>query len=86
MADLLPLPASRDEIHHIQSERKKIEFERAKTAGWYKGKLDHIPTDKLEDPGVWGQIPIITKDILRTFNHSEFMDNFNVARATDIAE
>ena len=53
MADLLPLPASRDEIHHIQSERKKIAFERAKTAGWYKGKLDHIPADKLEDPGVW---------------------------------
>ena len=86
MADLLPLPASRDEIHHIQSERKKIAFERAKTAGWYKGKLDHLPADKLEDPGGWGQIPIITKDILRTFNHSEFMDNFNVARAMDIAE
>ncbi len=86
MTEFLPLPASRDEIRKIQSERKKIAFERAKTAKWYHGKLDHINADKLDDPDVWSQIPIVTKDILRQFDHQEFMENFNVAPLTDIAE
>jgi len=86
MTDLLPLPASRDEIKKIQSERKKVAFERAKTAKWYHGKLDHIDAKKLDDPEVWGQIPIVTKDVLRTFDHAGFMENFNVAPPEDIAE
>ena len=86
MTDLLPLPASRDEVRKIQSERKKIAFVRAKTAKWYHGKLDHIDGNKLDDPEVWGQIPIVTKEILRKFDHAEFMENFNVAPPEDIAE
>ena len=86
MAGLLPLPESRDEIRHIQSERKKIAFERAKSARWYKGRLDHISAHKLDDPEVWSQIPIVTKDVLREFNHTQFMENFNIAPLTDIAE
>lgn len=86
MTDLLPLPASRDEVKKIQSERKKIAFERAKTAKWYHGKLDGIDVNKLDDPEVWGQIPIVTKDILRKFDHAGFMENFNIAPPEDIAE
>ena len=41
MTGLLPLPASRDEILKIQSDRKRVAFECAKQAVWYKGKLDH---------------------------------------------
>lgn len=86
MPNILPLPSSRDEIRKTQSLRKKIAFKRAKTATWYKGKLDHIDEDKLDDPEVWCQIPVITKDILRKFNHGEFMENFNIAEPKDIAE
>ena len=86
MAELLPLPGSREEIRRTQNERKKIAFDRAKTAGWYKGKLDHIDANRLDDPDVWSQIPVVTKDILREFSHAEFIDNFNIAPATDIAE
>ena len=86
MAGLLPLPESRDEIRHIQSERKKVAFERAKSARWYKGKLDHISAHNLDEPEVWSQIPIVTKDVLREFNHTQVMENFNIAPLTAIAE
>lgn len=86
MTELLPFPKSRDEVRSIQTEQKKIAFERAKTAPWYKGKLEHIDGDRLNDPEVWAQIPILDKDTLREFNHAAFMENFCVAPATDIAE
>jgi len=86
MAPLLPIPENRADIRRVQSERKKIAFERAKSARWYKGKLDHIDENHLDEPEVWSRIPIVTKDVLREFNHEEFMANFNVASATDIAE
>jgi len=86
MDETLPLPESREAIRQIQSQRKRIAFERAKTARWYQGKLDHIDAGKLDDPDVWSQIPILTKDILRQFDHAGFMQNFNVAAAADIAE
>ncbi len=83
---LLPLPSSRAEIKKIQSERKKLAFERAKTAKWYQGKLDSIDVNKLDDPEVWGQIPIVTKDVLRALDHDDFLANFNVAPPEDISE
>ena len=86
MPDFLPLPDSREEIRRIQSERKRIAFGRAKTARWYKGKLDNINPDNLDDPEVWGQIPIVTKDVLRQFDHDAFLEKFNVAQPNDIAE
>ncbi len=86
MAELMNIPQSREEIRIIQSERKKVAFERAKNAPWYEGKLSNIDENKLDDPGIWNQIPILTKDILRTFDHNQFIKNFNIASATDIAE
>ena len=86
MAELIKLPQSREEIRVVQSERKKIAFERAKKTAWYQGKLAKIDVNKLDDPEVWNQIPVLTKDILRTFDHTEFIENFNIAPATDIAE
>lgn len=86
MTEFLPLPGSREDIRRTQREQKKVAFERAKQAKWYQGKLDHINADKLDDPDVWSQIPIVTKDILREFNHEQFMENFNIAPATEIAE
>ena len=83
---LLPLPKSRDEIDNIQSERKRVTFERAKRAKWYQGKLNHIDADRLDNPEVWQQIPIVDKDILRQMDHAEFMDQFCIAPKSDIAE
>lgn len=82
----LPLPKSREEIARIQSERKKLAFERAKQAVWYKGKLDHINPDKLDDPEEWSKIPIIDKDQLRQWDHDEFMRQICIAPKEDISE
>lgn len=83
---LSPLPASREAIRAIQSARKRVQFDRAKKAAWYKGKLDHIDPDRLDDPDVWRQIPIIDKDILRQWTHDEFMTQINIAGPEDISE
>ncbi len=83
---LLPLPESRAQIAKIQSERKQLAFRRAQQAPWYKGKLDHIDPDKLDDPEEWQKIPIIDKDALRRMSHGEFMEQMCVAPKDQIAE
>ncbi len=82
----LPMPRSRAEIEHIQSERKRNAFELAKKAAWYKGKLDHIDPNRLDDRSEWEKIPILDKDTLRTFSHAEFLDNLCIIPPTEIAE
>ena len=47
------LPKSRAEIERIQRQRKQLAFARAKTLPWYKGKLDHIDANRLDDPEEW---------------------------------
>lgn len=82
----LPLPKSREEILHIQSKRKRHAFALARNAPWYKGKLDGIDIDKLDDKAEWERIPILDKDTLRRFNHAEFLDNLCIAPREAIAE
>ena len=83
---VMELPKTRDEIAAIQSERKRLAFERAKRAAWYQGKLDHIDPDRLDDPEVWQSIPIIDKDTLRQWSHDEFLKQINVAEPHEISE
>ena len=83
---LLPVPGSRADVRKIQSERKRLAFERAKLAPWYKGKLDHINPDRLDDPEVWCKIPIVDKEELRKFTHAEFMRQFCIVAPSEIAE
>ena len=47
---LLDLPRSRAEIERLQSERKKHALAQARRAPFYKGKLDHVNTKRLDDP------------------------------------
>ena len=83
---LLPLPTTRAEIDRIQSERKKVAFERARAAPWYRGRLENINPERLDEPEEWAKIPVLTKDILREFDHASFMEQFCIAPASDIAE
>jgi phenylacetate-CoA ligase len=82
----LPLPKSRDEIIKIQSERKRVSFELAKRLPWYRGKLDHIDANKLDDPEQWCKIPILDKETLRQLDHAEFLRQFCCAPTDAIAE
>jgi phenylacetate-CoA ligase len=82
----LPLPKSREDIRKIQSERKRVAFERAKKIPWYRGKLDHIDPAKLDDPEHWRRIPILDKETLRQLDHAEFLRQFCCVLPTDIVE
>jgi phenylacetate-CoA ligase len=82
----LELPESRAAIAEIQRVRKRVAFDRARTITWYAGKLDHIDPDRLDDPAVWSQIPILDKDVLRRFDHAGFLEQFCCAAPSDIAE
>ncbi len=82
----LSLPASRAEIEKIQSERKRAAFERAARTPWYRGRLDGIDPDRLDDPEVWQKIPVLDKETLRQYDHAGFMADFNIAPTADIAE
>src|SRR5215475_8137313 len=80
------LPSSRAQIAEIQRVRKRVAFERAQQAPWYRRKLEHIDPVRLDDPAEWRKIPILTKDALRAMDHQEFMRQFCVAPAGEIAE
>lgn len=82
----LRLPTSRDEIARIQSARKPIALARAKQAKYYRGKLDHIDPDRLDDPEEWAKIPILDKEKLREIGLERFNENFVIAERDDIAE
>lgn len=86
LAPTTELPRSRVEIERIQRERKKVAFARAKTVPWYRGRLDHVDPDRVDDPAEWEKIPVLDKDVLRTFDHGEFMRQFCAVPRTEIAE
>ena len=84
--DDLQLPASVDEIARIQSERKRVALERARTAPYYAGRLDDIDASRLDDPEVWARIPIIDKAVLRDIGVEHFEEQFFIAERGQIAE
>ncbi|MGE4012453.1 MAG: phenylacetate--CoA ligase family protein [Alphaproteobacteria bacterium] len=82
----LRLPKSRAEIATIQSQRKKIALRQARKAEFYRGKLDGIDENRLDDPTEWAKIPIIDKETLRRIPADRFMDQFCIAPREEIAE
>jgi len=81
----LRLPKSKADIERVQSERKPIALSQAKRAPYYKGKLDHIREDRLDDPEEWAKIPILDKEALRAIGQS-FAEQVCIARPNEIAE
>lgn len=79
-------PASADELARIQSERKRIAFERARRSPYYEGRLDHVDPDRLDDPEVWASIPLLTKEALREIPPKAFYDKFCVAPREAVVE
>jgi phenylacetate-CoA ligase len=86
MPPLANLPKSRAEIERLQSERKKFALAQARRAPFFKGRLDHVDADRLDDPDEWRKIPILDKDMLRRLGDREFYDQFCVAPDDGIAE
>jgi len=74
------------EIERIQSARKRIAVENAKSSAFFSGKLDHIDLERLDDPEEWQKIPILTKDQLREVSPEHFFDAFCIGDRTDAVE
>jgi phenylacetate-CoA ligase len=69
-------PATTDHIRKIQSERKRYAVAQARRAPFFKGKLDHVNIDRLDDPAEWNKVPILDKDMLRSMSDAEFYRDF----------
>ncbi len=82
----LALPTSRAEIAAIQSRRKVIAVEQARRAPFYRGKLDHVRMDRLDDTEEWAKIPILDKEALRKLSDGEFYESFCIQPEDGIAE
>ena len=86
MTPLLDLPKSRAEIERFQSERKKLALSQARRAPFYKGKLDHVNAERLDDPDEWHKIPLLDKDTLRKLDDQKFYQDFCLQPDDGIAE
>jgi phenylacetate-CoA ligase len=82
----LELPKSRAQIAALQSERKRVAVAQAKRAPFYRGKLDHVNVDRLDDPEEWRRIPILDKEMLRALSDREFYESFCLSPPDGIAE
>lgn len=82
----LPLPTSRAEIARIQSARKRVAVENARRAPFWRGKLDHVRLDRLDEPEEWAKIPILDKEMLRAIPVDQFHEQFCIAPRDHIAE
>ena len=72
-------PPSRKVIEEIQSARKRVAFERARQSAFYRGRLDHVSVDRLDDPEEWCKIPVLDKEQLREIPAEDFHAKFAIA-------
>jgi phenylacetate-CoA ligase len=86
MPPLAELPKTRADVERIQSERRKHAVNQARRAPFYRGKLDHVNVDRLDDPDEWRRIPILDKDMLRKLGDREFYQHFCLAPEDGVAE
>ena len=81
------IPASREAIRRLQSERKRAAVERALQSPFWKKRVSKkIDFQRLDDPEVWHQIPILDKDMLRGLSDGQFYGEFCHATHDGIAE
>ncbi|MBI2820414.1 MAG: AMP-binding protein [Acidobacteria bacterium] len=82
----LSWPPTKEQIVRVHSEGKRRAFERAKRSSFYKGRLDHVDPDRLDDPAEWAKIPILHKEELREIPADRFHDLFCIQPDTAAVE
>jgi phenylacetate-CoA ligase len=75
------IPRSKAGIAAIHSVRKTHAVRQAMRAPFFRGKLDHVDLDRLDDPREWGKIPLLDKDMLRGMSDTEFYHDFCLPRS-----
>jgi phenylacetate-CoA ligase len=68
-----------------QRDGRQRAVAQAKRAPFYKGKLDHIALEKIDEPAVWQSIPVLDKEMLRAITDTEFYADFCLP-VNDISE
>lgn len=86
MMPFAELPRSRADIETLQRPRKQNAVCQAMRAPFYRGKLDHVNLDRLDDPDEWCKIPILDKDILRALDDRQFYNEFCLPAEDGVAE
>ena len=71
-------PPSREAVRRTQSARKRVAFERARQSTFYRGRLDHVNADRLDDLEEWCKIPVLTKEQLREIPAEDFHAMFAI--------
>ena len=79
-------PSSQAEIGKIQRERKRLAVERAMQAPFLRKRMPKLDLDRLEDPGVWQRIPVLTKEDLRQIAPERFHEEFCIQPRTRVVE
>ena len=82
----LKWPVSADALRATQKVRKRRAVEQAMKAPFFRGRLDHIDLDHLDQPEEWAKIPLLTKEQLREIPADQFHDQFCVAPRRDVVE
>jgi phenylacetate-CoA ligase len=72
----LRLPRTRAEIAAVTAGRRAHAVRQAMRAPFFRGKLDHLDLDRLDEPEEWCKIPILDKDRLREMSDLEFYEGF----------
>src|SRR5713226_2566744 len=79
-------PSSQAEIERTQRERKRVAVERALRSPFLRKRLPKLDLDRLDDPGVWRRIPLLTKEDLRQIPPERFHDEFCIQPHTRVVE
>lgn len=82
----LQLPASREEIRRVQSERKRVALAQARRAPFHRGRLDDVNPERLDDPDEWAKIPVLDKESLRSLTDEQFYRSFCLQSEAGLAE
>ncbi len=82
----LSWPPTEAQIARVQHEGKRRAFERARQAPFYRGRLDGIDADRLDDPDEWARIPVLHKEELRAIPPETFQETFCIQPDTVTVE
>jgi phenylacetate-CoA ligase len=82
----LSWPPKAEQIARIHSQGKRRALERARQSAFFKGRLDGIDADKLDDPAEWAKIPVLHKEELRAIAPEQFHEAFCIQPDTVAVE
>ena len=79
-------PGSQHDIERIQRERKRLAVERALQSPFWKRRMPALKLERLDDPGEWRRIPVLTKDDLRQIPAERFHEEFCIQPRSKVVE